>query len=299
MTKQLAYFAAIGALLILAPLSVSAIDPIDDGCPNEPIRNFDRFAKINEDSIPDLRAVVPDHIGIQNQKIVNEDGTVNQEWLRFSNGIADTGLGDWRMVPLGPATPDALAQDTRQHFINSDGDCVGFLETGSFVYHPEHHHWHMKDVVEFSVRKAANNGPDMSDNGIVGISENKVTFCIEDVYNMIGNTKTAERIYWDCATSLQGIQAGWSDQYHQSREGNEVPIDNLENDVDYYLVHHVNFAGLYGELDESNNIAWQKFQVTDDGNGNRKLVLLENSCSLVEDEYYGFALCAGKTLNRG
>lgn len=297
MTKQLAYFAAIGALLILAPLSVSAIDPIDDGCPDEPISDFESFKIANVTAIPDLRAVVPDHIGIQNQKIVNEDGTVNQEWLRFSNGIADTGLGDWRMAPSDVAGPDAL--DTRQHFIDSDGDCVGFLKTGAFVYHPEHHHWHMKDVVEFSVRKATSNGPDMTDNGIVGISENKVTFCIEDVYNMTGNTKTAERVYWDCATSLQGIQAGWSDQYHQSREGNEVPIDNLENDVDYYLVHHVNFAGLYGELDESNNVAWQKFQVTDDGHGNRKLVLLENSCSLVINEHYGFALCAGKTLNRG
>jgi len=304
MTKQITFFALIGALLMLAPLSANAVDPTDDGC-TELILDFDQFKIDHSDALPDFRAVVPDHINIQNKKVVNEDGSINQEWLRFSNGIADSGQGDWRMVPLGPITPDATEQDTRQHFIDSNGDCVGFLETASFVFHPEHNHWHMSDVVEFSVRQANvdESGPDMNDNGIVGISENKVTFCIEDVYNMIGNTNTKDREYWDCATSLQGMQAGWSDQYHQSREGNQVPIDSLENDTDYYLVHFVNFAGLYGELDDTNNIAWQKFQITDDGNGNRKLVLLENSCevegSTVANEQYGFALCAGKTLNRG
>ena len=48
---------------------------------------------------PDLRTVIPTHLGIQNQQ--------QREILRFSNGIANTGPGPWRMRPEPPrgATP--------------------------------------------------------------------------------------------------------------------------------------------------------------------------------------------------
>ena len=58
----------------------------------------------------------------------------------------------------------------------------------SFESHEEHNHWHIVDVVEFSVHAGSPDGP------LVGNSE-KVTFCIEDVLNMEGNSNVADRIY--------------------------------------------------------------------------------------------------------
>jgi hypothetical protein len=47
---------------------------------------------------PDLRTVIPTHLGIQNQQ--------QREILRFSNGIANTGPGPWRMRPEPPPGSD-------------------------------------------------------------------------------------------------------------------------------------------------------------------------------------------------
>ena len=48
---------------------------------------------------PDLRAVVPDHLNLVNQQ--------QNEYLRFSNGIANTGAGPWAMRPENAARLDA------------------------------------------------------------------------------------------------------------------------------------------------------------------------------------------------
>ena len=43
---------------------------------------------------PDLRTVVPDHLNLVNQQ--------QNEYLRFSNGIANTGPGPWALRPDPP-----------------------------------------------------------------------------------------------------------------------------------------------------------------------------------------------------
>ena len=53
---------------------------------------------------PDLRAIVPAHL-----QLVNEH---QQETLRFSNGVANTGAGPWSLrpdPPLSQATPTTTA----------------------------------------------------------------------------------------------------------------------------------------------------------------------------------------------
>src|SRR4028119_1234536 len=54
---------------------------------------------------PDLQTVVPTHLGIQNQQ--------QRTTLRFSNGIANTGLGPWRMRPDLPPTVTTGVQESR------------------------------------------------------------------------------------------------------------------------------------------------------------------------------------------
>jgi hypothetical protein len=54
--------------------------------------------------LPDLRTVVPLSLGIQNQQ--------QREYLRFANGIANTGAGDWRLRP-DPPPRDNTTTDNR------------------------------------------------------------------------------------------------------------------------------------------------------------------------------------------
>jgi len=234
----------------------------------------------DEGLLPELQAIVPTHLQMQNQQ--------QKDILRFTNGIANLGPGHLQMAPIFPENPDDDVLAIQQ-ILDADGNIVFEELVSSFAFHNAHNHWHIVDVVEFSVHSDSPDGP------IVGNSE-KVTFCIEDVFKMGDNANTAERIYWDCTVSLQGVQAGWADQYHQSTEGNQVDMTNAPEGT-YFLVHHVNPDGNFIELDDTNNIAWTEFELTrhttGNSQGNAKITVTGNSpCDTP-------ALCGETTLNRG
>ena len=54
----------------------------------------------NTSLYPDLRTVVPDHLNLVNQQ--------QHEYLRFSNGIANTGPGPWALRPDPPIGTAAI-----------------------------------------------------------------------------------------------------------------------------------------------------------------------------------------------
>jgi hypothetical protein len=234
----------------------------------------------NEGLLPELRAIVPTHLQIQNQQ--------QADILRFTNGIANIGPGHFQNAPdFSGSTGDNVIAN--QEILDADGNIVYSTPVSSFDFHAGHNHWHIVDVVEFSVHK------DSPDGELVGESQ-KVTFCIEDVFKIDDNSNTAERIYWDCTVSLQGIQAGWADQYHQATEGNQIDITSAEAGT-YYLVHHVNPDGIFLEVDDTNNVAWTEFELTrpttGNSQGNAKIEITGHS------ECDGPALCGETTLNRG
>jgi hypothetical protein len=67
------------------------------------------------------------------------------------------------------------------------------------------------------------------------------------------------------------------DQYHQATDGQELNITGIPNGTDYYLVTTTNPVGVYLESDSSNNVAWVKFTLSSDSNGNRKVTITEHS----------------------
>ena len=227
---------------------------------------------------PDLRAVIPQHV-----QLVNAG---QQEWLRFSNGLANTGAGPWA---LRPEPPPALATDvvSAVQEIRDSGalyrcgtepkqvtDChnvVSETVTGSYVFHPTHNHWHLGDIAQFDVRKGSPTGPIVNDLSV------KTSFCLIDLYKLEGNSPTKERVFWDCYASYQGVSAGWVDQYHQATDGQELNITGIPNSTDYYLVTTTNPVGVYLESNPSNNVAWVKFTLSSDSNGNRKVTITEHS----------------------
>jgi hypothetical protein len=228
--------------------------------------------------LPDLRAVVPQHV-----QLVNAG---QQEWLRFSNGLANTGAGPWA---LRPEPPPAVATDvvsavqeirdsgalyrcgTQPKQVTECHNVVSEAVTGTFVFHATHNHWHLGDIAQFDVRKGSPTGPIVNNLSI------KTSFCLIDLYKLDGNSPTKEKVFWDCYTSYQGVSAGWVDQYHQATDGQELDITGIEEAADYYLVTTTNPVGLYRESDPTNNTAWVKFTLSSDSNGNRKVAITERS----------------------
>ena len=226
---------------------------------------------------PDLRTVVPDHLNLVNQQ--------QNEYLRFSNGIANTGGGPWAMRPqneLGTTPTTTAIQEIRSNgsqFLcgtqpKPNDPCYTILyeqAVSIFEFHPTHNHWHTADVARFEVRKGSPAGT------VVGGNSIKVGFCLLDLYNLTENAPTSGKTFWDCYTSYQGISVGWVDQYHQATDGQQVDLTGLPNAADYYLVSTTNPTGAFLEQDKTNNTAWVKFTLSTDSNGNRKVSVTGHS----------------------
>src|SRR5688500_18300136 len=177
---------------------------------------------------PDLRTVVPAHLNLVNQQ--------QNEYLRFSNGIANTGAGPWALRPDPPISQATTTVSAVQEIRDSGAlyrcgeqpkqvtacyTVVSERVAGRFEFHPAHNHWHIGDVALFEVRKGAPTG------SVVGGNAVKTTFCLLDSYTLDGNAPTAERVFWDCYTSLQGISTGWVDQYHHATEGQQLDLTGV------------------------------------------------------------------------
>jgi hypothetical protein len=232
--------------------------------------------------LPDLRTVVPTHLNLVNEH--------QREVLRFSNGIANTGPGPWALRPepsietaraTNQSTVSAVQEirDSGAYYkcgeqpkqVTACYNVVSESVAGTFLFHPEHNHWHIDHVALFEVRKGSPTGP------VVGGNSIKTTFCLIDWYKLEDNSPAAERVFFDCYSSFQGISSGWVDQYHQSTSGQQVDLTGVPDGTDYYLVSTANHAGIFAELDKTNNTAWVQFSLTSDSKGNRKVTVTGHS----------------------
>ena len=232
--------------------------------------------------LPDMRTVVPAHLNLVNEH--------QQDILRFSNGVANTGPGPWALRPepsIEFAKANSLTRVSAVQEIRDSGayykcgeqpkqvtacyNVVSESVAGTFLFHPEHNHWHIDDIALFEVRKGSPTGP------VVGGNSIKTTFCLIDWYKLDDNSPSGERVFFDFYTSYQGISSGWVDQYHQATEGQQVVLTDVPNADDYYLVSTANHAGIFLETDRTNNAAWVKFRLYQDSNGNRKVQVTDKS----------------------
>jgi hypothetical protein len=236
--------------------------------------------------LADLQTVVPKHLGIQNQQ--------KAEMLRFTNGVANLGEGDFRMAPVtDPGSGEIVS--AQQEILDADGNVVCAEEVGEFIFHPEHNHWHIADVALYEVRIALDDGHGGSYGDVVAnvhdfANSVKTTFCLIDWYQLDSNSNKNERVYWDCSAGLQGIQSGWVDQYHHSLPDQNIDLTGVAAGV-YYLLSTANPDGDYAESDYTNNSAWVSFRLQR-GGGNPKLIEIDHStCSSP-------GMCGEQALNR-
>lgn len=266
---------AIG-FMVTTPLTLNVSA---DFLPTEPVPD--------EAILPDISPGIPKHLNIQNDH--------QREYLRFTNVWGNIGDGNLEFEPIfpDPNADENATQDAYQNLFDADGNLAWHEVVSEFEFHDIHNHWHIAGIGEFSVREAI---PVLDEDGnVVGheigdivvldevdpqTGDNlatavKVGFCIADVFKLDGsNSPTSQRVYWDCEVGLQGIQVGWADQYHQSVEDNEVPITDIPNGI-YFLTHTWNPEEFFVDETIENDVSWMKFELTDDGNGNRKIIELE------------------------
>ena len=234
--------------------------------------------------LPDIQTVVP-----QQLNLVNEH---KKEILRFSNLIANTGAGPWRMRPEFPLADPSLPQRAIQQVLDSrdsSGAVVCERETTTFEYHPTHRHWHTGEVAQFEIRVGGPDGPVFKNNQI------KTTFCLIDWVSLTGSStsgKNTTRTYFDCFGAFHGISVGWTDQYHHATDGQQLDLTGAPPGP-YSLVSISNPGNRFIEQDYANNRAWQSFTLSRDSKGNPKITLGATSdCAL------GTGLCGEQTANR-
>jgi hypothetical protein len=230
---------------------------------------------------PDLQTAVPHKFTVQN----NQGG----EYLRFANLIANTGKGDLRLHPESNITTGITTG--WQDLLDAAGNVVSSQPVSEFVFHPAHNHWHITDVALFELRVARDSGMDGNYGAVYANQSIKTTFCLIDWIKLEGNSPTGDRHYFDCAPdALQGISAGWGDQYHHSTPGQELEVTGLAPGI-YYLVTRSNPDGAFIETTTANNTAWTSFRLTRDSKGNAKITEVGSApCS--------GALCGTQLPNR-
>jgi hypothetical protein len=290
------YRRAVSTAAALAALAVVSVVQLPPGraaapvppapCPEPPA------TEVVGGRLPDIQTVVPQHLNFVNEH--------KREVLRFTNLIANTGDGPWRLRPdfplagSDPATPQRAFQqvlDSR----DSGGAVVCERLASEFTYHPTHRHWHSTGVALFEVRVGAPDGP-LFVNERGDPTQVKTTFCLIDWVKLIGPSnsgKNTARTYFDCAGPYHGVSVDWADQYRHSVDDQDLDITGVKAGVPYFLVSTTNAGANFLEKDYTNNAAWQAFTVTRDSQGNPKIVLgAPSPCTP------GTGLCGEQTANR-
>ena len=137
---------------------------------------------------PDLRSAVPHHFTVQNNQ--------QEEWLRFSNLIANTGQGGLRLRPEHDLQTNVTTGF--QEVSDANGNIVVDQAVSEFVFHPQHNHWHMQAVATFEIRTALDDGTRGRMGPVWANQSQKTSFCLIDVIKLEGNSNTTDRTYWDC-----------------------------------------------------------------------------------------------------
>jgi hypothetical protein len=138
------------------------------------------------------------------------------------------------------------------------------VPVGCMIYHQSHSHWHFEHFAKYELYNCIGD-PCTRDGAAESIGE-KITFCIADVFrrNVTDDSPTSAYYGLGCGRqSVQGLSAGWGDQYTKSTSGQELSIVGLEPGT-YCYVSTADPGGLLAERDETDNSQSIRLSLGDD-----------------------------------
>jgi hypothetical protein len=198
--------------------------------------------------LPDLRMEKP----LDPRINVDQEG---HHLLKFGTAIWNIGEG---RLQIRLVEEYRGLQYAYQDLLDADGNVVESNLVGEMLWHPEHDHYHMKDVVVYELRRDSPSGP-------VAASSGKLSICFIDFRHIPAWPQTAAPNYKfaECYGTVYGITPGWMDEYPSFLPYQWVDITGV-SDGEYYLVQTVDIEHTIKELDdgdESNNVNWVKVRV--------------------------------------
>lgn len=192
--------------------------------------------------LPDLRTLPPSGLRVELK-------AGNARELRLSNTIWNSGSGPLELLGArDSATEKSLVY---QLITRSDGS-IYERKVGEFVWHPTHDHWHMDGFAVYLLRSLRQNGS----LGEVVSASDKISYCVMDtnVVDAANPNFPNRRRYYQCDRALQGLSAGWGDQYKSHLDGQSLDITDLPDGC-YALESTVNPEASLFETNTNNNTA--------------------------------------------
>jgi hypothetical protein len=212
----------------------------------------------SRDLFPDLVTRVP-------AKIFVQIGKHGRHVVRFSNEVANVGIGPLELRPrVGDCNRNGSTRDDRTSYQriyrDVDGD-ARFTRTvdvrfrtrpaGCTHFHPAHKHWHFEALAEYALYR-------LQAPGSIGpfvIAGKKVSSCVLDTKRRLSKLPGSPRrkFYGSCRRdSVGGISIGWGDRYGSRVSGQDLDISTLANGA-YCLVSRADPENRLLESNERNN----------------------------------------------
>jgi hypothetical protein len=183
---------------------------------------------------PDIVPLPPSDISV-----INRNGQI---LLIFSSAYWNQGRGPLELVP--GARHNGITGIYQR--IYKAGGTYRTLLAGTFIWHPEHAHYHFDDFMHYILESTT------AGSNIIPKRE-KTSFCLRDrdYIKKLPNTPTKAK-YGGCNTNLQGVSVGWGDTYKFTLADQDINITNLPAGL-YRLRFEVNVNRKFEEIDTSNN----------------------------------------------
>ena len=141
--------------------------------------------------------------------------------LRFSNSVNNAGGGPLELLGKTVTTPDGQ-EKTRvyQRLYSASGRRTTTNAVGTFVFHPEHDHFHFGDFATYQLWTRSEYDAWVQSGRTEGEPRradrlaSKVTFCVMDYEPVALKPQSPqEAVYAACGRRIQGISVGWGDTY--------------------------------------------------------------------------------------
>lgn len=212
--------------------------------------------RIGEDHLPNLRTRRP--LGL---RITHEGGAT---LLRFTNTVANVGDGPLELRPENTGETTTAFQRVFTHDERLDWMLKSEHEIGTFVFHPQHDHWHFEAFAEYQLREVAAGG---GVGEVLREAQDKVSFCVADslaVNRGLAHFSSTSAYPTSCdPDAIQGISVGWADRYGWRLYGQWIDISGLP-DGTYYLTSGADPLDLIDETKETDNRFALKIRIEGD-----------------------------------